>query len=192
MMPGTFMAAVSSLALRLSRVLRARHVGLLSLDWFPKAPLSVRRITSKGCEMKKLLLASGLVLAQAASMHVFAQSDAGATRNAPTPSAQANGEKGTAPAGPKAGVAGTSSPGMGGPSGTAAAGGKAPAPTTESTGEKARMPAERKPATGSSDASGRGSAGERKAAPAPSIEANGEKADRKGGVGEMKPSAPAK
>lgn len=142
--------------------------------------------------MKKLVLASALVLAQAASMHVFAQSDAGGSKSAPTPSAQANGEKGTAPAGPKAGIAGTGSPGMGARIGAAAAGGTAPAPTTESTGEKARMPAERKPATGSSDSSGRGTAGERKAAPTPSIEANGEKADKKGGVGEIKPSAPAK
>ncbi|KQP43392.1 hypothetical protein [Pseudorhodoferax sp. Leaf274] len=141
--------------------------------------------------MKKLILATGLVLAQAASMQAFAQSDTGGSKSAPTPSAQANGEKGTAPAGPKAGMAGTDAPGMAPKSGPAPSG-KAPAPTTESMGEKARMPAERKPSTGSTDAAGRGTAAERKAAPTPSAEANGEKADKKGGVGEMKPSAPAK
>jgi hypothetical protein len=141
--------------------------------------------------MKKVFLAAGLVLAQAASMNVFAQSTTGTTGNAPAPSVQANGEKGTAPAGPKAGMAGTNSPGMA-KGGASSAGGMAPAPTTETTGEKARMPAERKPATGSADTTGRSTAGDRKAAPTPSAEANGEKADKKGGVGEMKPTAPAK
>jgi hypothetical protein len=139
----------------------------------------VQRITLEGHEMKKLLLATGLVIAQAASMTAFAQSN---TAGTPAPSAQANGEKGTAPAGPKPDMAGTSSPGMA-KGGASSAGGMAPAPTTDSTGEKARMPAERKPATGSADTSGRASTGDRKAAPTPSTEANGEKA---------KGSAPAK
>jgi hypothetical protein len=136
--------------------------------------------------MKKLLLATGIVIAQAASMAAFAQSN---TTGTPAPSAQANGEKGTAPAGPRPDMAGSSASGK---SGAPPSGGMAPAPTTETTGEKARVPAERKPATGSADTTGRGSTGDRKAAPTPSPEANGEKADKKGGVGDMKSTAPAK
>lgn len=140
---------------------------------------SVQRITLEGNEMKKLLLATGLVIAQAASMAAFAQSN---SAGMPAPTAQANGEKGTAPAGPKPDMAGTSSPGMA-KGGASSAGGMAPAPTTDSTGERTRMPPVRKPATGLADTSGRPSTGDRKAAPTPSAEANGEKA---------KGSAPAK
>jgi hypothetical protein len=138
--------------------------------------------------MKKLLLATGIVIMQAASMTAFAQSN---TTGTPAPSTQANGEKGTAPAGPRPGMAGTTAPGAA-TSGASSAGRMAPAPTTETTGERARMPAERKPTTGSADPSGRASMGDRKAASTPSTEANGEKADKKGGVGEMKPAPPAK
>lgn len=139
--------------------------------------------------MKKLLLATGIVIAQAASMSAFAQNTTGGAVGTSTPAAQANGEKGTAPAGPKPDMAGGSA--SGNSSGTPRAG-MAPAPTTETTGEKARMPAERRPATGSADTSGRASTGDRKGAPTPAAEANGEKADKKGGVGEMKSTGPAK
>nr|WP_145549828.1 hypothetical protein [Variovorax boronicumulans] len=139
--------------------------------------------------MKKLLLATGIVIAQAASMSAFAQNTTGGAMGTPAPSAQANGEKGTAPAGPRPDMAGGSASGK---SSSTPRAGMAPAPTTETTGEKARMPAERQPATGSADTSGRASTAARKAAPTPAPEANGEKADKKGGVGEMKPTGPAR
>ncbi|RCW69479.1 hypothetical protein [Pseudorhodoferax soli] len=142
--------------------------------------------------MKKLLLATSIVIAQAASMTAFAQSTSGGTNSTPNTSVQANGEKGNAPAGPKPDMAGTNAPGAAANSSSAASRGTVPAPTTATMGEKARTPTERKPATGSADTAGRPSTGERKAAPAPSAEANGEKADKKGGVGDMKPAAPAK
>ncbi|KQP17767.1 hypothetical protein [Pseudorhodoferax sp. Leaf267] len=124
--------------------------------------------------MKKLLLATGLVLAQTAGMHAFAQTSA-----TPTPSTQANGEKSTVPADPKSGVDGRRTGGMAPKAGDTPARVQAPAPMTGSLGEKGTAPANPKSAADGTRAGTMapkaGATPARVPAPTPTTEANGEK-----------------